>query len=101
MSTDVATEQILVIPTQVFHDLGHFQGFHADHAGYLEKLLDPAHTSYRPRPEMEQDPSFKQLIPYVIFTYRSDDGVLQVFQYSRGKGGGEARLHAKRSVGIG
>ena len=101
MSTDVATEQILVIPTQVFRDAGYFQGFQAEHAGYLEKLLDPAHTSYRSRPEMEEDPSFKQLIPYVIFTYRGGDGALQVFQYSRGKGGGEARLHAKRSIGIG
>lgn len=101
MSTDVATEQILVIPTQVFRDLGYFQGFRAEQGEYLEKLLDPAHTSYRARPEMEEDPSFKQLIPYVIFTYRADDNALQVFQYSRGKGGGEKRLHAKRSIGIG
>jgi predicted NUDIX family phosphoesterase len=101
MSTDIATEQILVIPTQVFRDAGYFQGFQAEHAGYRDQLLDPAHTSYRARPEMEEDPSFKQLIPYVIFTYCDSAGVLHVFQYSRGKGGGEARLHAKRSIGIG
>jgi predicted NUDIX family phosphoesterase len=50
---------------------------------------------------MEADPSFKQLIPYVIFTTRNADGSLLVFQYTRGKGQGEARLHSKRSVGIG
>ena len=50
---------------------------------------------------MENDPSFKQLIPYVIFTHRDAAGRLSVFQYTRGKGQGESRLHAKRSVGVG
>lgn len=97
----VAVEHILVVPTEVFHRLGHFQGFCGDSQRYLTGLLDPAHTSYRPRPEMEQDPSFKQLIPYVIFRWRDAAGRTHLFQYTRGKGQGEARLHAKRSVGIG
>ena len=50
---------------------------------------------------MEEDPSFKQLIPYVIFRYRDPQGGMFVFQYTRGKGQGEGRLHSKRSVGIG
>lgn len=99
--TLVATEHVLVVPTAVFHTLGHFQGFSGDVNRYLTGLLDPAHTSYRPRAEMEQDPSFKQLIPYVIFRYRDPAGMAHLFQYTRGKGQGEARLHAKRSVGIG
>jgi predicted NUDIX family phosphoesterase len=97
----VATEHVLVVPTAVFHRLGHFQGFCGETERYLKGLLDPAHTSYQPRPAMEQDPSFKQLIPYVIFRYRDLDGQTLLFQYTRGKGQGEARLHAKRSVGIG
>jgi len=97
----VATEHVLVVPTEVFHKLGHFQGFCGDTERYLKGLLDPAHTSYRPRAEMEQDPSFKQLIPYVIFRYRDAAGQTSLFQYTRGKGQGEARLHAKRSVGVG
>jgi predicted NUDIX family phosphoesterase len=99
--TMVAVEQILVVPTAVFHELGHFQGFSADVARYLPQLLDPAYVSYRPRPEMEQDPSFKQLIPYVIFRHRAADGMISLFAYTRGKGQGESRLHAKRSIGIG
>jgi predicted NUDIX family phosphoesterase len=99
--TLVATEHVLVVPTAVFHTLGHFQGFSGDVNRYLTGLLDPAHTSYRPRAEMEQDPSFKQLIPYVIFRYRDPTGETHLFQYTRGKGQGEARLHAKRSIGIG
>ncbi len=97
----VETEQVLVIPTSVFHQLGYFQGFSRDVARYFDELLSSEHTSYRPRDEMEQDPGFKQLIPYVIFQHRDASGDLQVFQYTRGKGQGEKRLHAKRSVGIG
>jgi predicted NUDIX family phosphoesterase len=99
--TAVATEHILVIPTSVFHGLGHFQGFSGDIGKYLTGILDPRHTSYRPRPEMENDPSFKQLIPYVIFRHLDASGRTNLFQYTRGKGQGEARLHTKRSVGVG
>jgi predicted NUDIX family phosphoesterase len=97
----VATEHVLVVPTPVSHGLGHFQGFCGDVDRYLANLLDPTHTSYRPRAAMEQDPTFKQLIPYVIFRYRDAAGGVSLFQYTRGKGQGEARLHAKRSIGIG
>src|SRR5262249_40372971 len=99
--TQVATEHVLVVPTPVFHRLGHFQGFCSDVDRYFRDLLDPAHTSYRPRSAMEQDPSFKQLIPYVIFHHRDPSGRTLLFQYTRGKGQGESRLHAKRSIGVG
>jgi len=45
---------------------------------------------------MEEDPSYKQLIPYCIF---SCDG--KIFYYERGSSGGEKRLESKRSIGIG
>jgi len=99
--TAVQTERVLVVPTELFHGLGYFQGFRPSVEGYLDELLSPEHTSYRPRGEMEDDPSFKQLIPYVIFRHTGDDGVQTVFEYTRGKGMGEQRLHSKRSVGIG
>lgn len=95
------TEHILVVPTARFHELGHFQGFSTDTARYLTELLKSEHTSYRPRPDMEKDPSFKQLIPYVIFRHTSPAGEVTIFQYTRGKGQGEQRLHSKRSIGIG
>lgn len=96
-----ATEQVLVVPTDLFRRLGYFQGFTTDISRYLPELLSPAHTSYRPRGEVEVDPSFKQLIPYVIFQHHDDHGRPTVFQYTRGTGQGEGRLHKKRSVGIG
>ena len=97
----VQTERVLVVPTEEFRRIGYFQGFSTDVARYLEELFRPEHTSYRPRGEMESDPSFKQLIPYVIFRFVDEQGLTRVFQCTRGKGQGERRLHAKRSIGIG
>lgn len=89
-------EHVLVVPTELFHQIGHFQGYTTNIAPYLETLFDPEHVSYRPRHEVEEDPSFKQLIPYCIFRHEG-----KVFYYTRGSKSGETRLHAKRSVGIG
>ena len=97
----VSTEHVLVAPTALFHDVGRFQGFCRDVDRYLSVLLDPLHVSYRPREAMEEDPSFKQLIPYVIFRHTDAAGCESVFAYTRGKGQGESRLHHKRSVGVG
>lgn len=94
-------EHVLVVPTPVFHQIGHFQGISKDTDRYLEELLRPENMSYRPRAEMELDPTFKQLIPYVVFRYTTPEEGVQLFQYTRGKGQGEERLHSKRSIGIG
>ncbi|SFJ04640.1 phosphoesterase [Planctomicrobium piriforme] len=91
-----AVEHVLVVPTLLFHELGYFQGYSTNVQPYLDTLLDPSYVSYRPRNEVEEDPSFKQLIPYCIFRC---DG--KIFYYTRGKGQGEGRLHSKRSIGIG
>lgn len=99
--TAVAAERVLVVPTSQFHALGHFQGFSSELDRYLPALLEGDQLSYRPRGEMEQDPSFKQLIPYVLLRWHDVDGAPLLFQYTRGGGQGERRLHAKRSVGIG
>lgn len=97
----VSTEQVMVVKTELFHDCGYFQGFSAETANYLATLLDQNNTQYRPRGEMEEDPGFKQLIPYCIFQFNDESGMPHIFQYTRGKGGGETRLRAKKSVGIG
>lgn len=89
-------EHVLVVPTSLFHEVGWFQGFQPNIEPYVNTLFDPAYTSYRPRPEVEQDPSFKQLIPYCVFRHNGE-----IFHYRRGKLQGEGRLHSKRSIGIG
>ena len=49
-------EQVLVVPTALFREVGYFQGFTADVEPYMRTLLDPAWTSYQPRDVMEQNP---------------------------------------------
>jgi predicted NUDIX family phosphoesterase len=93
---DKHTEKVLVIPTAVFHEVGVFQGLCRDVERYGPRLLDAAHFSFLPRSRVEDDPSFKQLIPYVVMKYRD-----QIFHYTRGQGAGEKRLRALRSIGIG
>jgi predicted NUDIX family phosphoesterase len=99
--SEIFTERVLVVPTELFHRLGYFQGFCSDVESYFRDLFSPRHISYRSRRDVEQDPSFKQLIPYVIFRHTDAQKKVNVFQYTRGTGMGEGRLHRKRSVGIG
>jgi predicted NUDIX family phosphoesterase len=91
-----ANEQVLVFPRSLFEQLGVFQGFNPEVQRYLPAILDPKNNSFMPRAKAETDPAFKQVIPYVIIT--DGQGVLH---YVRGKKGGEQRLVAKGSVGIG
>lgn len=94
-------EHVLVVPRALFDRAGAFQGFCGDTASYLPLLLDPTHTSWRPRASVEDDPSYKQLIPYCVLAWRDAHGTSHYFAYTRGGGQSEARLRAKRSVGIG
>jgi predicted NUDIX family phosphoesterase len=89
-------ERVLVIPEDHFRRVGFFRGFRPADDAYRAALLAPAAFSFRPRRDVETDPSFKQLIPYVVM--RSGD---RLFHYRRGKAGTETRLTALRSVGVG
>lgn len=96
----ISEERVLVIPTAAFRDAGHFQGFSREVERYLPLLFQARNLFFRPRREVEHDPGFKQLIPYVVLTHEVNSSV-QVFHYTRGRGQGESRLHLKQSIGIG
>ena len=96
-----ADEQILVIPTEIIEAIGTIDGFTTDVDRFLKPILASDKLAFRPRSQMETDPSYKQLIPYVLLQYKDSAGQPFLFTYTRGKGQGEARLHAKRSIGIG
>ena len=65
--------------------------------GYREMLdIIGRELEFHPRPQMEEDPSFKQIIPYVTLL-RGDE----VFMTRRLDKGGEARLHGLLSLGVG
>ena len=97
----IPQEDVLVVPRKLLEQVGMFQGFSSEVERYLPILLDPTQTLWKPRAEAEDDPSFKQLIPYCVLSWREADGAPQYFAYTRGGGQSEARLRAKRSVGIG
>src|SRR5437763_15708509 len=96
MPADKSSEQVLVVPAERFRIAGEFHGFWPYSEDFRRTLLDPAHLSYRPRGEVETDPSFKQLIPYVVLRCAGE-----LFHYTRGASGAETRLRALRSVGLG
>lgn len=94
-------EQILVVPETVITAIGPLEGFSREVDRFLGPILASDQLSFRPRGQMESDPSFKQLIPYVILQHTDAAGTIRVFTYTRGSGQGERRLHARRSIGIG
>ena len=94
-------EHVLVIPESVINAIGSIDGFERDADRFLQPILSSDQLSYRPRGAMEKDPSFKQLIPYVVMQWTDEKGDVKCFTYTRGGGSGESRLHAKRSIGVG
>jgi predicted NUDIX family phosphoesterase len=54
------------------------------------------HGRFEPRPAMEADPRFKQIIPYLVL--RDGD---RYFLMRRTRAGGDARLHDRWSIGVG
>jgi predicted NUDIX family phosphoesterase len=51
---------------------------------------------FRPRGKVEDDPSLKQIIPYLLLR----DGE-RIFLMKRTSAGGDARLHERYSIGVG
>jgi len=97
---DYKGEEILVVTRSLFDQLGDFQGIHTDVDHYLPSLLNPSNNFFTDRGAAEDDPSHKQLIPYCIFRVK-DEQDTRYLHYTRGKSGGESRLHAQVSIGIG
>ncbi len=91
-----ADENVLVISRDLFDKLGSFQGISLEPDNYLPTILDPANNHFLGRDLAEDDPSYKQIIPYAIFRYED-----RFLHYVRGGKSGEKRLAAKGSIGIG
>ena len=89
-------EQILVIKREHFDQQGSFQGLCPDVDRYLPSFLLKENNFFVPRSSAEENPSLKQLIPYAIFRHAG-----KILHYTRGAKGGEKRLVAKGSIGIG
>lgn len=92
-----AGEEVLVVRRALLDELGMFHGILTEETDrYMDRLLDSQNHFFMDRAAAEEDPSHKQLIPYCVFRCGN-----RILHYTRGKAGGESRLHAKISVGVG
>ena len=89
-------ENVLVIRRNLFDQLGSFQGLNFEPEKYLNLLLSRGNNFFFPRAQAENDPAYKQIIPYALLAFQD-----RVLYYVRGKKAGEQRLVAKGSIGIG
>jgi predicted NUDIX family phosphoesterase len=73
-------------------------GWHGIRTDVLEPALDAIGRlgEYRPRDAMEQDPAWKQVIPYLVLRDGRDYFLMQ-----RTRGGRDQRLHDRFSIGVG
>jgi predicted NUDIX family phosphoesterase len=92
------TERVLVLPRADVPGGCDFHGVRAAQRGLLAKLRAAVavHGSYLDRPAAEDDPTHKQLIPYVVVRDAE-----RVFLMHRTDAGGDPRLHGKASIGVG
>lgn len=89
-------EEVLGIDRKLLEDYALFQGYQSEADEALELFLQSNNHSFRRRGDVEDDPSWKQIIPYAIFTSGG-----KFLRYQRGSKSGEQRLAGKGSMGIG
>lgn len=95
MNRDPSGELVLVVPRRLVPDEAGWYGLRtADLEGFLRDIA--THGRFEPRAEMERDPDFKQIIPYLVLR---DGG--RYFLMRRTRAGGDARLHDRWSIGVG
>ncbi|MDQ2966504.1 MAG: NUDIX domain-containing protein [Chloroflexota bacterium] len=92
-----ATELVYVVPREIVIP-GPGPGWLGIRTDAAEVILGQIATTGRfaPRPAMEGDPAFKQIIPYVVLR----DGA-RWFLMQRTRGGADQRLHDRWSIGVG
>jgi len=89
-------EQVLVVERKVIERIGMFNGLMFDVERYLREIFVQGVPCFMNRAQVEKNPAYKQIIPYVIMSCKG-----KYLSYVRGKRAGETRLVAKRSIGIG
>ena len=88
-------EQILVVKRSYLFPDGTWNGLeNVDMQEYLHIIK--MHQEFQPRIAMEDDPRYKQIIPYLVFTHNDNYFLMQ-----RKAQSSEQRLKSKFTVGIG
>lgn len=88
-------ELVLVVPRDSVVEGSGWLGVRRDG---IERFLEAVerHGRFEPRAAMEDDPTFKQVIPYLVLR----DGP-RWFLMRRTRAGGDVRLHDRWSIGVG
>jgi predicted NUDIX family phosphoesterase len=89
-------EQVLVVERKIVERAGMFNGLMFDVERYLREIFVQGVPCFMNRSQVEKNPAYKQLIPYVIMSCGD-----KYLSYVRGKRAGETRLVGNRSIGIG
>lgn len=88
-------EYILVVKREFLFPHGPWQGLkEVDFESYIDIIQK--NKEFLPREHMETNPAFKQIIPYLIFTYQN-----RYFLMQRQSKASETRLQNKYTLGIG
>jgi predicted NUDIX family phosphoesterase len=95
MIDPVATELVYVVPRATVIAGDGWLGIRRDGAESILATIAIA-GRFEPRPAMESDPSFKQVIPYLVLRDGPDWFLMQ-----RTRAGGDSRLHDRWSIGVG
>ena len=93
-------EQIIVVSRELLFDneKNAFNGFLSKNDVQGEEIFNTfKNYEVKRRGDMEEDPSYKQLISYCLLENENDE----ILVYQRLSGGGEERLHGQSSVGVG
>ena len=88
-------ERVYVVPRSARVDEAGWYGLRTDGLDAFVAALE-RDGRYERRDRMERDPSFKQVIPYLVLR----DGE-RYFLMRRTAAGGDARLHGRYSIGVG
>ena len=91
----MSSELVYVVPRDAILGHGAWHGVRTTETDAFLAVVD-AHGRFEPRAAMEADPSFKQIIPYLVLR----DGY-RYFLMRRTRAGGDARLHDAWSIGVG
>jgi predicted NUDIX family phosphoesterase len=91
----MSDEQVLVVARRRLPDAAGWHGLRRDGLSACIDLI-AREGRYAPREAMEHDPSFKQVIPYLVL--RDDD---RYFLMRRTRAGVDQRLHDRWSIGVG
>lgn len=87
-------EKVLVVPADVIFKGGRWQGLQRQN---MDAYLDLIHRNYqfKRRGDVETDPSWQQIIPYIVFSCGP-----KFFVYKYLENAGEARLHNTYQLGV-